>query len=250
MFYFYISIIVILVILLLFANSPIGKGKIGEFVVSRQIGKDIPGVKRKVNNILFAGDKRSAQIDHVVVNEKGIFVIETKNYGGRIYGSETDSSWTQVLAYGRKKYKFYNPLKQNYTHVAKLHDKLGAEYQSIPIYSIVVFIGRADITHLRLTKSVVTTPGKLRKSINKIGSNALLNQNQIETVTEKLYSIKNSKDINMREHIKSIKKMQMNIDNNICPRCGGKLVVRCGVHGKFLGCENYPKCNFRKKLNS
>jgi len=33
-----------------------------------------------------------------------------------------------------------------------------------------------------------------------------------------------------------------------CPRCGGNLVVRSGRFGDFIGCSNYPKCKFTKKI--
>lgn len=33
-----------------------------------------------------------------------------------------------------------------------------------------------------------------------------------------------------------------------CPKCGGDLVKRNGKYGSFLGCANYPKCNFTEKL--
>lgn len=32
-----------------------------------------------------------------------------------------------------------------------------------------------------------------------------------------------------------------------CPKCGAKLIKRNGKYGTFLGCSNYPKCNFTKK---
>ena len=47
--------------------------------------------------------------------------------------------------------------------------------------------------------------------------------------------------------MENIHRLQEKIDNNICPRCGGKLVLRNGKYGDFYGCENYPKCKFIKK---
>ena len=38
------------------------------------------------------------------------------------------------------------------------------------------------------------------------------------------------------------------IQNGICPWCGGKLVVRQGKYGIFIGCSNYPKCHYTEKL--
>ena len=34
----------------------------------------------------------------------------------------------------------------------------------------------------------------------------------------------------------------------ICEKCGGKMVVREGKYGKFLGCSNFPKCKNVKSL--
>jgi len=31
-----------------------------------------------------------------------------------------------------------------------------------------------------------------------------------------------------------------------CPKCGARLIKRNGKFGPFLGCSNYPKCNFTK----
>ena len=248
MLYFYISLFVMCSLITTYLATPAGKGKVGEFIVSRQIGKDKPGQSRKINNILFEGEKRSAQIDHVVVNKDGVFVIETKNYGGRIYGSENDYKWTQVLAYAKKKFSFYNPIKQNYTHVQQLLIKLGPEFQYVPIFSIIVFTGRSDISHVSTTGTIITTPGKVKKIIRKINSPVILSDVQIEDLASAVICIKKRKDVTLRQHVNNIQEMKKGIDNNICPRCGGKLVVRYSPYGDFLGCKNYPGCQFSKKI--
>jgi len=33
-----------------------------------------------------------------------------------------------------------------------------------------------------------------------------------------------------------------------CEKCGGKLIKRNGKYGEFMGCSNYPKCTFSKKI--
>jgi hypothetical protein len=60
------------------------------------------------------------QVDHVVVSPFGIFVIETKNYTGWIYGAEHQAKWTQTFGSGGK-FSFQNPIWQN-----KLHLRAGA----------------------------------------------------------------------------------------------------------------------------
>lgn len=56
----------------------------------------------------------TTQIDHVLVSRFGVFVIETKDYRGWIFGSPHDRYWTQVLF--RDKFRFQNPLRQNDKH--------------------------------------------------------------------------------------------------------------------------------------
>lgn len=82
------------------------------------------------------------QIDCVAINEQGIFVFESKDYAGWIFGSLNDQCWTQVLSFGKEKHPFYNPIKQNQLHVNALTDFLG---DNLPIYSIIVFGNEATL---------------------------------------------------------------------------------------------------------
>jgi len=36
---------------------------------------------------------------------------------------------------------------------------------------------------------------------------------------------------------------------DICPECSGKLSVKCGKFGDFLGCSSYPGCTYTRKLH-
>jgi hypothetical protein len=81
-----------------------------------------------------------SQIDLVVATRVGIIVFEVKDYSGWIFGDGRYTQWTQVLAYGEKKYRFYNPIKQNNKHIEDLR-KLLRSCGNIPFYSIVVFYG-------------------------------------------------------------------------------------------------------------
>lgn len=79
------------------------------------------------NGRVYEEVKKSTQIDHVVVSPYGIFVIETKNYKGFIYGDTDGKMWTQVLLAGKsgtRHNKFYSPVKQNQTHIRVLSQQL------------------------------------------------------------------------------------------------------------------------------
>ena len=79
-------------------KNPLYKGERGEKLVSSIIGHTVQDRQYVINNLILATDGESSQIDHVAINSHGVFVIETKNYSGRIYGSKEQSEWTQVLA--------------------------------------------------------------------------------------------------------------------------------------------------------
>lgn len=62
------------------------------------------------------------QIDHLIISQFGIFVVEMKNYYGLILGEEHKDKWIQYL--GKKKSYFLNPIHQNYGHVKALEELL------------------------------------------------------------------------------------------------------------------------------
>jgi restriction system protein len=91
-----------------------------------------------LNNLTIPFQDGTTQIDHVLVSTKGIFVIETKNYSGWIFGNEKSKQWMQVIY--RVKNRFQNPIHQNYRHV-KVIEQLLDFLTKEQIHSIVVFTG-------------------------------------------------------------------------------------------------------------
>ena len=92
---------------------------------------------------LINRNENYSQIDLVLATKVGIIVFEVKKYSGWIFGSGSQNNWTQVLAYGKQKYYFYNPIRQNKKHVEDLKSKL-TDLQNIPFYSVVVFYGDCE----------------------------------------------------------------------------------------------------------
>ena len=90
----------------------------------------------KINQNLFITASSLLQIDCIAINHGGIFVFESKDYAGWIYGHGNRIHWTQVLNYGKDKHQFYNPVKQNESHVKVIKDLFST---NIPIYSVIVF---------------------------------------------------------------------------------------------------------------
>ena len=231
-----IILVILFIILIVYLKHPSTRGKHGENKVRRVIGETVENEQYVINDFILANDGKSSQIDHIVINPHGIFVIETKNYSGEIYGSENQREWTQVLAYGKVKYKLYNPLKQNATHIYNVKKIVGR----LPVYSLVVFV--QNNTHNIDIKGAIPLSA-LRTALQS--GEIILTVEQMQTAYNLLLS--NQSDISTKEHVQNIRKQQQNLEFGICPRCGGNLVLRNGKYGEFWGCSNYPKCKFIKK---
>lgn len=217
-------------------GKSVRRGKRGEEAVSAILGGTIEGRQYVFNDYTIEKDGKTSQIDHILINKFGIFVIETKNYSGNIYGSEEQQEWTQVLSYGRVKNKLYNPVKQNASHVYKIKSVI----RKYPIHSLVVFV-QNNVENIN--SPIVIPATKLRQAVNS--GTPVLDAEQMREIYETL--VRHRSTITTDQHIENIHQQQRDIANNICPRCGGKLVKRTGQYGEFYGCSNYPKCKFTKK---
>ena len=211
-------------------------GKNGEYLVRKTLGNSQIG-KYVFNNYILENRNRSIEIDHIVVNPCGVFVIETKNYRGRILGNREDQKWTQIKENETK--TFYNPVLQNKTHVNAIKSILPV---GTPIFSLVVFIG-TNINDVR--SSDIITLDELKDKLDT--KNKLLKDKQTLAIALKLEE-KRIK-ISDEEHKENIAKRNKCIDDGICPDCGGKLILKNGKYGEFLGCSNYPRCKFRKNVS-
>ena len=216
------------------------RGKYGETKVSL-ILKSLPENYHSFNNIYLRQGNKSVQIDHVVISVYGIFVIETKNYTGWIYGSDKSKQWVKSM-YGHK-YYFQNPLKQNYSHVRALQDAF-----ALPIgkfVPVIVFL-RGAILKCN-TQGFVIYSSQLKRLIYSY-TTPIINESEIEGLIDLLNSINIAGKGIRKKHIENINQhicqTRDAINNGICPKCGGRLVQRQGRYGSFLGCTNYPYCKY------
>ncbi|MFC9419687.1 nuclease-related domain-containing protein [Bacillus mobilis] len=127
-------------------HVPKWKGKTGEKLVKRILGKLDPTSYYVLHDVMVHteyGD--TTQIDHIVIAETGVFVIETKNYEGWIYGSEKSARWTQGIF--RKKSSFQNPFRQNYKHIKAMEWVME---QQLPCISIVAFHPKCSLKRVNV----------------------------------------------------------------------------------------------------
>jgi len=239
------TIFILVVLILIFVKSPFGKGLIGESLVNLAIALRLNKNECHLfKNVTIPTQNGTTQIDHIIVSQYGIFVIETKNMKGWIFGDKNQRTWTQKIY--KHTNKFQNPLHQNYKHIKTLESLLNINQNKI--FSIITFVG--DSTFKTEMPENVTYAGGFINFINSKKIKLLSEQevHQINAlISEKRLSQTLKTNINHVQHVKDIVKEKEK--KNLCPRCGNSLVKRISKRGanigsEFYGCSNYPKCRY------
>ncbi len=199
---------------------------------------------KRVHDVILPSKNGTAQIDHILVSVYGIFIIETKNVKGWIFGSEKQAKWTQVL-YGHK-YTFQNPIRQTFRQ-----KKVLAEFLDIDehlIHTIVYFVGDCEFK-TRLPPNVLQYG--LESYVKRFRQHVFSYAETIR-IYDKLERTAKSKSLSKSDHLKSLH--ERHNSTKACPRCGGVLLIRTARKGsnaglEFLGCSNYPKCRFTRRVS-
>lgn len=235
------------------------KGAYGEYLTYCNLKKyEKDGAKFLFNCYLPKSDGETTEIDVLMIHKSGIYVFESKNYSGWIFGSENQKTWTQSLPNGRRSRKehFLNPIMQNKLHIRWLREEIGEAY---PISSVIVFSERCTLKQVNVTSSdiYVINRNNIARTVSNIekGVSSSISEENIESIFDTLYPFTQATYEQKEEHVKNIKaNIEKKANDDICPRCGGKLVLRQATKGKnagneFYGCSNYPKCRYIKNVN-
>lgn len=216
-------------------------GWLAEKKVAHILLKLDPKKYKVINNIMIGEKGNTSQIDHILISDYGIFVIETKNYYGRITGRDY-GNW--ILAIYKFKRKIDNPVTQNFIHIKTLK-KILEQYSDIPYYSIIVFTKRS-VLKVRTSTDVIYH-SDLLATIKKYEKDDV-SEKTSDKIYEQLLSLNIKEGKAIKEHIGRIKtnkeEFKNKIEDDVCPKCGGILVIRNSRYGKFKGCSNFPKCRF------
>jgi len=161
------------------------KGKLGEFLVNLSARCLLNRSRyHLIKNVTLPTKNGTTQIDHILVSEFGVFVVETKNMKGWIFGSAKQPFWTQKIF--KSNYTFQNPLHQNYKHVKTVQALLGLSNQQV--HSVVVFVGSSRfktplpdnvtqglgyVRHIKSKKDFVLSPRQVAKARAKVASGRL-----------------------------------------------------------------------------
>jgi hypothetical protein len=198
-------------------------------------------VYRRFHDIIIPAKNGTTQIDHLIVSPYGLFIVETKNIKGWIFGSEGQQKWTQSL-YG-KNYSFQNPIRQTFRQKKILSEFLDLN-ESI-IHTVIYFVGDCRFK-TQLPPNVINS--RLGKYIKKF-NNRVFPPEEISRLVKALKQHATESPLTTRDHVRSLR--ERHSSTTVCPKCGSKLVERTAKKGpnaglKFLGCESYPRCRFTR----
>jgi hypothetical protein len=203
------------------------------------------------NNVTLQTPDDTTQIDHIIVSRFGIFVIETKNIKGWIFGSPQQASWTQQIY--QHKTRFQNPLRQNYKHTKAVEALLELSVETV--HSVIVFASNANFK-TPMPENVLHLPQLSTYIRSK--QTPILNPSQVSAVKRAIETGRLAANLQTHKaHVASVqKRIQTQNDPNAaqsCPRCGEPLVLRTVKRGehqgrKFWGCSQYPSCRYTRAL--
>ena len=182
-----------------------------KFLILQLLKSGIPSVTIYHDLIIKKDNGEFSQIDLVLVTSEGIIVIEVKDYSGWIYGSGNNTNWTKVLSYGRKKYKFYNPIKQNNNHISELRKTL-KQFEKIPFFSLIVFFGDCELKEINYVPkgTYLVKSHRVFEVLNLIKTENepthYTNKREVVDTLKQLVSLGENTDY-QKQHIKNIKDM-------------------------------------------
>lgn len=240
----------LIIIVVSFFKSPVGKGIIGEFFVNtiNSVALD-KKIYHSLKNITLPIDGGTTQIDHIIVSPYGIFVIETKNMKGWIFGGENQKVWTQQIY--KKKNTFQNPLRQNYKHIKSLQQLLGIEEKNL--HSIIVFTGECKFK-TKMPENVFR--GASYTKYIKSFREKIFDDTQTKVMVSSINNARKAGGLKTHiEHVnhlkdKAAKAKKSNTTEPFCPRCSATMILRTNkTNGdQFWGCSKYPKCRGTRKI--
>lgn len=107
-----------------------------------EILKELPSGFTVISNPVIKENDREFELDFLVIGNEGVFIIETKNYGGTVHGAASDTNWKQIkhFANGETAEKFVkNPVKQSERQMRKLKALFNELDIKAYIYPVVYF---------------------------------------------------------------------------------------------------------------
>ncbi len=230
-------------------KAPDEKGPLGEYLIKYVLDNMIATTGYPTYTNLIVPNPNSlahtAEIDVLLLTIKGIFVFESKNYAGWIFGSDGQRQWTASLAKDKRE-RFYNPVMQNREHVRALAAYLGLHESAFRSY--IVFSKRSVLKEVPADTSeycVCQRPSLRSRLRNDLRAReALFSDEHFRSLKARLDVLAAASGEGAREeHVEQVREAM-----RTCPLCGKPLVERHRKSdgGAFIGCSGYPRCRYTR----
>ncbi|MBV1708260.1 MAG: NERD domain-containing protein [Erysipelothrix sp.] len=174
-------------------------GSFGEALIFFELEK-LPMYSKIMANLYIPTEDGTTEIDVLYIAPSGIYVIESKNYSGWIFGDEKARNWTAVIY--KTKNKFLNPIWQNKKHIKYLSKVL----VDVQLRSLIVFSERCELKRVNVKEDLVIKRGRLRKVILKESEKVIFSNQEIDAFYNKLKGYSNKSEEEKRLHIEQVRK--------------------------------------------
>ena len=260
-------------------------GRYGEYLTYQQLKhNEETGARFLFNLYIPKSNGETTEIDVLMICNKGIFVFESKNYSGWIFGSEQQKNWYQTLPAGRRrshKEPFYNPVMQNRSHIKHLKSLLGNQ---LPMKSIIVFSDRCTLKSVQINSTDISVINRydvasVVSTICHTVQTNILSEKAIDDIYNKLFPFSQVDGQAKAQHVANIQntlsgqslrhsssgnassaiptsQTTVNCINRTtatkneqvpkCPRCNSTLVLRTAHRGANAGKQFYGCSNYPK----
>jgi hypothetical protein len=189
-----------------FLKTVLDKGNNGEFLTFSKLEKLTGYFKLMTNLYLPKKDGSTTEIDLIMLSETGIYVFESKNYSGWIFGDEKNKNWMQTLP-NKQKEKFFNPILQNKTHINALKSVLGKDDEKL-FKSYIIFSERCTLKKINVTSTnvkVIKRNALIPTIKREISNNVkMLTHHEIERLYLQLNKYSHADVALKKAHIKQI----------------------------------------------
>ena len=148
MFFLTVAFIILLILILISNGITIENGRKragnrGEAIIFNQLKWLINDRDWVLTNVEVIYDHKKSELDCVIINENGVFIIEVKNFRGQLYGREEDNLWQKCKVSRRG--NFYedtvrNPVGQVKRHIYILSNYLKYCGINVWIEGYVIFV--------------------------------------------------------------------------------------------------------------
>ena len=256
------------------------KGLLGEYETYKALrAYERKGAAFLFNLYLPKGEDGTTEIDVLMIARNGIFVFESKNYSGWIFGDESRRTWTQTLPRGRgrraQKERFLNPVWQNALHISALKSVLGE--RTADVFSLIVFSNRCTLKNVKLRSGEISVVHRrdVAAAVRRCAGGSTLSDAEISELRQLLYPYSQVTPEQKRRHVEEIRRALADgqppaepapetppepeaVTESavapaaepspaelpeeqplLCPRCGAELFLRTATKGAHAGSRFY-----------